>query len=74
MKTTGITQLMTVLALLIAPVGMFLTYNGIDDLRVVTVTAFSVAWLSMWMLAYYRKSTLQRVRAWKQFPTVPIHK
>ena len=62
-KTTGMVQLMTVLALLIAPVGMFLTYNGMDDLRVVSVTLFSVAWLSMWTLVYYRKSTMQRVRA-----------
>ena len=62
-KNAGISQFVTLLALVIAPVGMFLTYNGVNDLRVVTATVFSVAWLSLWMLAYYRKSTMQRVRA-----------
>ena len=73
-KTAGIGQLVTVLALMIALAGVVLTYNGVDDLRVISATAFSVAWLSLAMLAYHRKSTLQRIRAWRQFPTVAIHK
>lgn len=67
-KTAGLSQLMTVLALIIALVGGFLTYNGMDDLRIVSATVFSVAWLSFWMLAYYRKSMMQRVRAHEDVP------
>lgn len=67
-KTAGISQLLTVLALIVAPVGIVLTYNGADDLRVISATVFSVAWLSLSMLSYYRKSTLQRLRAQEDPP------
>ncbi len=62
-KTTGISRLLTVLALIIAPAGAFLTYNGADDLGVVSAMAFSIAWLSLSMIAYHRKSTMERLRA-----------
>lgn len=61
-KTTGISRLLTVLALMIAPAGAFLTYNGADDLGVVSVTVFSTGWLSLSVLLYYRKSTVERLR------------
>ena len=62
-KTTGISRLLTVLALIVAPVGMVLTHNGADDRGVVSAMAFSVAWLSLSMIAYHRKSTMERLRA-----------
>ena len=62
-KTTGISRLLTVLALIVAPVGIVLTYSGADDLGVVSVTAFSIGWLSLSMLFYHRKSTMERLRA-----------
>lgn len=68
-KTAGIGQLVTVLALIIALVGVVLTYNGVDDLRVVAATAFSVVWLSLAMLGYYRKLMMQRVREQQYYPS-----
>ncbi len=62
-KTTGISRFLTVLALIVAPVGIVLTYNGADDLGVVFATVFSTTWLSLAMLIYYRKSTMERLRA-----------
>ena len=62
-KTAGISRFLTVLALIVAPVGIILTYNGADELGVVFATVFSIAWLSLSVLIYYRKSTLQRLRA-----------
>ncbi len=62
-KTAGISRFLTVLALIVAPVGIILTYNGADELGVVFATVFSIAWLSLSILIYYRKSTLQRLRA-----------
>ena len=62
-KTAGISRLLTVLALIVAPVGIVLTYNGADDLGLVLATVFSTAWLSLSVLVYYRKSTLERLRA-----------
>lgn len=62
-KTAGISRFLTVLALIVAPVGIVLTYNGADDLGLVFATVFSVSWLSLSVLVYYRKSTLERLRA-----------
>ena len=62
-NTAGISRFLTVLALIVAPVGIVLTYNGADDLGVVFATVFSIAWLSLSMLIYYRKSTMERLRA-----------
>ena len=67
-KTAGVNQLLTILALIVAPVGVFLTYNGVEDLRVVLATVLSIAWLSVSMLIYYRKLTMQRLRAQESSP------
>ena len=67
-KTTGISRFLTVLALIVAPVGIVLTYNGADDLAVVFATVFSIAWLSLSVLIYYRKSTMERLRAHQDSP------
>ena len=69
MKPTGMGQLLTIVALVVALVGIVLTYNGVADLRVVTATVFSVVWLSLAMLIYYRKSMTQRIRAQQDFST-----
>ena len=63
MKTTGISRFVTVLALIVAPVGIVLIYNGADAPGVVFATMFSIVWLSLSMLLYYRKSTMERLRA-----------
>ena len=68
-NTAGMGQLLTILALVVAPVGIFLTYNGVDDLRVISATTLSVAWLSVAMLAYHRRSALQRLREQQDLPT-----
>jgi len=67
-KTAAISRFLTVLALIVAPVGIVLTYNGADDLGVVFATVFSIAWLSLSMLIYYRKSTMERLRAHENSP------
>ncbi len=61
-KSAGFSQLLTVLALLVAPVGSYLTYKGTEDLLILSATVFSVAWLSFTVLVFYRKSTMERVR------------
>ena len=48
--------------------GIVLTYNGADDLGVVLATVFSIAWLSLSILIYYRKSTMERLRAHQDSP------
>ena len=67
-KTAGTTRLLTVIACVVASVGVVLTYNGVEDLRVVLATVLSIAWLSVSMLIYYRKSTMQRLRAQESSP------
>ena len=57
LNTTGISRWVTVLALMVASVGVVLTYNGVGDLRVVFATVLSISWLSVSMLAYYKRST-----------------
>ncbi len=66
--TAGVSRFLTVLALIVAPVGIVLTYHGAEDLRIIFATVTSVAWLSLSMLIYYRKATMQRLRAHQDFP------
>ena len=69
LNTTGISRWVTVLALMVASVGVVLTYNGVGDLRVVFATVLSISWLSVSMLAYYKRSTLQRIKALERSDT-----
>ena len=69
LNTTGISRWVTVLALMVASMGVVLTYNGVGDLRVVFVTVLSISWLSVSMLAYYKRSTLQRIQALERSDT-----
>ncbi len=62
-KAAGMGRWLTVFSLVILVPGVLLTYNGVQDLRVVGVTAFAAIWLSFSVLAYYRRLTLQRVRS-----------
>ncbi len=63
LNTTGISRWVTILALMVASVGVVVTYNGVGDLRIVFATVLSISWLSVSMLAYYKRSTLQRIQA-----------
>ena len=53
-KTTGIGQLLTVLSVIIVIPGVVLTYNGVQDMRVVGMTAMAALWLSLVMIAAYK--------------------
>lgn len=62
-NTAAMGRWLTVLSLVIFVSGVVLTYNGVQDLRVVGMTAFASSWLSFSILASYRRLVLQRVQS-----------
>ena len=49
-NTAAMGRWLTVLSLVIVVPGVLLTYNGVQDLRVVGMTAFAASWLSFSVL------------------------